>query len=300
MKAAMALLIALVLLSAQLAPARPKHIHGDQQTIELQYDEELSRLGFPNPFLKATVGGQTVRFIVDTGASVHTFASWLVKAAGLKTIETNSTVTGSTGIESKVSIVRNTALRLDKQREISIREAIVVDFPHIFEEHHIAGLISPQLLAAPGKSVVLDLHVPRLGFTAAFRPSNETKICTNRDSQFANRLYAVEVSFANAKALFLVDTGATSTLLSPSSTAAASLPSQEASGTGHVEGVGGNVKTIPKTKPVEMHLPEVTKRVVISLAQPSVSCEVDGLLGMDVLRSCVLKLGESGFGWSCR
>ncbi len=270
------------------------------ENIELEYDPKLSSMGFPNPLLKATVHDQTAWFIIDTGASVHTFASWLVSASGLKTFDTNSTVRGSTGVESRITVVRDATLRLDRlNAEIPLRQAIVADFPKIFAEQRIGGLISPQLLAPAGKAAVVDLNVPRLTFSSPPAPSEETRVCTNHDSQFINRLYAAKVSIGNVKALVLVDTGATSTVVTPSSAAAASL-SDRTLGNRQVQGVGGEVTTTVKTKPLEIHLAGTSRTMALSIGGSPQSCGPDGVLGMDSLRGCRLTLGESAFTWSCR
>lgn len=268
--------------------------------IALGYDRKLSAMGFPNPLLKATVRGQTAWFIIDTGAGVHTFASWLVSASHLRTFDTKSTVTGSTGAESEVKVVRDATLQLDRRNDvIPLREAVVVDFPKIFAEQRIGGLISPQLLAPAGKATVVDLNVPRLTFSDPPAPSEKTRVCMNRDSQFTNRLYAAEVSVRDVKAEVLVDTGATSTVIRPSSTVAASL-SDRISGNSKVQGVGGEVTTTVETQPLEIHLAGASRILTLSIAGSPQSCGPDGVLGMDALRGCVLTLGESVFAWSCR
>ncbi len=272
---------------------------GYPENIPLEYDQKLSSMGFPNPLLKATVHGQTAWFIVDTGASVHTFASWLVSASRLKTFDTNSTVTGSTGVESKITVVRDLTLQLDRSGdEIPLREAIVVDFPKIFAEQRIGGLISPQLLAPAGKAAVVDLSVPRLSFGSAPVASEHTRVCTNRDSQFINRLYAAEVSVENTKALVLVDTGATSTVITASSAAATAL-SDRTLGSRQVQGVGGEVTSTVKTKPLQIHFADTNKTLTLSVGGSAQSCAPDGVLAMDALRGCRLILGESAFNWSC-
>jgi hypothetical protein len=77
-----------VLLVFQAAFSQSSHTVRYPDNIELEYDRRLSSIGFPNPLLKATVQGQTAWFIIDTGARVHTFASWLVSASGLRTFDT--------------------------------------------------------------------------------------------------------------------------------------------------------------------------------------------------------------------
>lgn len=284
----------------QVASSQASHTVRYPENIPLEYDRKLSNMGFPNPLLKATVRGQTAWFIIDTGASQHTFASWLVGASGLKSFDSNSTVRGSTGVESKIRVVRDATLHLDgRNGEIPLRQAIVVDFPKIFAEQRIGGLISPQLLAPAGKAAVVDLNVPRLTFSYPPVPSEETRVCTNSNSQFINRLYAAEVSVGNVKALVLVDTGATSTVVTASSAVAASI-SDRTLGNRNVQGVGGDVTTTVETKPLEIHLAGTSRILALSVGGAPQSCGPDGVLGMDALRGCLLALGESVFSWSCR
>src|SRR6202790_5913863 len=85
-------ILALVSTMGGLAAApRP----GADDTLPLRYEKAMTVLGFPSPLLRATVRGQPVWFIVDTGASVNTLASWLVSAAHLEPRQTNATATGS-------------------------------------------------------------------------------------------------------------------------------------------------------------------------------------------------------------
>src|ERR1700681_1118609 len=68
--------------------------------VPLRYEKSMIALGFPSPLLRATVRGQPVWFIVDTGASVNTLASWLVSAVHLEPWQTTATATGSTAGEN--------------------------------------------------------------------------------------------------------------------------------------------------------------------------------------------------------
>src|SRR5436305_14214353 len=141
--------------------ARPA---GATRTIALQYDDALGREGFPNPLLSIRVGGQRAVFIVDTGAGVHTMARWFAERAGLQVTQTEHTVVGSTGQANRVGRVRRFAAVLGDGRRLSVPDAIVADFPPLFEQHEIAGLLSPQLLAESGEEAVLDLRGPALTF----------------------------------------------------------------------------------------------------------------------------------------
>ena len=273
--------------------------------IPLQYNKKLTSLGFPSPLLRGTIRGQTAWFIIDTGAGVHCLASWLINAANIPTRETTSTVTGSTGVENPVRGVYNEAIRLSgSRRDVRLREAIATDFPAEFQEQRIGGLLSPQLLAPPGMATVLDLSMPRLSFRnfevairrlRVGRKSFETAIvCSNSESPFTNRLYAAPMSAAGITGLMLVDTGATRSVALPSSPIAAALLSRASAG-GNTEGIGGGVTKTQKVADVPLRFAgsEVNVTLVIGGAPPL--CASDGLLGMDVLRQCVLILGGSDF-----
>ena len=75
-----------------------------KNVLPLEYDKALIELGFPSPLLRATVKGRRIWFIIDTGASVHTLASWVVNAAHLETRESKAKGTGSTGAETPVRV----------------------------------------------------------------------------------------------------------------------------------------------------------------------------------------------------
>jgi Aspartyl protease/gag-polyprotein putative aspartyl protease len=267
------------------------------------------RRGFPSPMLHATVGGREVWFIVDTGAGVHVLASWLAAAAHLSLRQTTTTVTGSTGAESRVAIAENTVLRLDDGGQLRLPQASVTDFPPIFAEQRLGGLISPQLLAGPKTAAVLDLRVPRLRFQAfdvAFailggkheNGSLGSEVCRNAASPFENRLYAAPIQVAGMKALMLVDSGATGTLVVPASPLAAGLTSR-ISGTNHTQGIGGVVQNTGKVPDVRLARGGTATSITLAIGGSAPSCGSDGLLGMDALRQCTLVLAAHAFAWSC-
>jgi Aspartyl protease len=278
--------------------------------LPLRYEKTLIALGFPSPLLRATVSGQPVWFIVDTGASVHTLASWLVSAAHLEPRQTTTTATGSTGAEKPVRVVSNQIIQLDGGRDLTLREAIVVEFPTIFTERRIGALLSPQLLAIGHAASVLDLRAPTLRFEpfemavarlGRDRPliSNGSRVCRNAESAFENRLYAASVTADGITGTLLVDTGATSTLATPGSRIAGAL-TDRASESGRTQGVGADVQTMRKAPNVRFERGGTASTIAVTIGGSAPSCGPDGLIGMDALRQCILVLGESAFAWSCQ
>jgi hypothetical protein len=301
-------LITLATLCYSICPAAFA-AHRMPNSIDLEYNEKLAAIGFSNPLLRGTIRGQTVWFIVDTGASVHTLASWLVKAAHIPTRNTGATATGSTGSDSPLRVAHNQKIRLEHGKSVvRLREAIVVDLPPIFEQQRLGGLLSPQLLAASGTAAILDLRAPQLSFRSfdeavrefaiQKRDSATSRVCSNQGSRFTNRLYAAPISIEGTNGLMLIDTGATSSLLQPESPLSKQL-SGRASASGNAQGVGGEAKKMRKVPNVAIELGGAKAIVPISIGGSAPSCGTDGLLGIDALRRCVLVLGQSSFAFTC-
>jgi hypothetical protein len=275
------------------APATPA-------AIELQYDEKLSAIGFPSPLLRAAIHGHTAWFIIDTGASVHTLATWFATEAKLVPRATEATTTGSTGAKTPVKAVYGESMHIDGRAvDLQLREAILVDFPPIFRDQRIGGLLSPQLLAPAGMAAILDLHAPRLSFGSPPVDSPGTRVCRNQDSPFTNRLYAAQVTVGSLQSSMLIDTGATGSVALPLSRLAHAL-SDRASEAGKTQGVGGQATVTRKVPGVTLQFGGGEATVSLTIGGAASACAPDGLLGMDALRQCRLVLGESTFAWYCQ
>lgn len=268
-------------------------------TIALRYDTALSAAGFPSPVLDVVVNGRRAVLLVDTGASVHTLAKWFVDAAKLTPQPTDHTVTGSTGAVTRVDVVANVEARLVDGRLV-IPQAIVADLPPLFEQHRIAGLLSPQLLAGAGEAVLFDLRRPRLSIRPDNTPpSGRDRVCVNGESAFRNRLYATAVTIAGTEASLLVDSGATRTTIRVDSTAGKALRGRAVEG-GENRGVGGAVDRLLVASGVAVRRGSANAVMDVRLGTGQNACGADGLLGMDLLKGCSVLLGESSSALRCR
>ncbi|HZP48498.1 MAG TPA: retropepsin-like aspartic protease [Vicinamibacterales bacterium] len=286
--------------AAILAGAGVAHIRAASD-IELQYDEALTKIGFPNPLLRGRIRGTDAWFIVDTGAGVHTLAAWVVRAAGIPTEASGSTTTGSTGATSVVRAASGEVIRRTDRSDITLRQAIVVDLPPVFEQQRIAGLLSPQLLAPAGDAAVLDMTAPRLSFRRDDAPNAPPAagVCVNRDSPYRNRLYSTAVTVDGVAGTLLVDTGATRTIVAAPSAIAKAL-SPRASDGATTQGVGGSATSMRQVSTASVIVGGASATLPLMIGRAAPSCGADGLLGMDALRRCVLVLGESSFAIDCR
>ncbi len=293
-------LVAFPVSSGQSKPAR--------RSVPVHYDSTLSLAGFPNPLVRATIAGRQALFIVDTGAGVHVLAAWFAKAAGLALRDSSTTLQGSTGEKSHTQTATNVEGVFEDGTPLKIDEAAVVDLPPIFQEKQLAGLLSPQMLARPGEAAVLDLREPALNFDStdealAQLPPEAGQVpgghvCVNPKSQFRNRLYGVQSLIEGVTGVLLLDTGATRTLVAPQSTFALKL-SDRSVVVGRIEGVGGAATNGRRVMDVNLNLAGMNMKLDLSIGGAPGDCGTDGLLGMDVLKKCVIVLGDSKLGLYC-
>jgi predicted aspartyl protease len=299
-----AIVALLVLVGAAAVVSRP---HAAGPVIGLSYNADLAAIGFPSPVLRATVNGQTVWFLVDTGAPGHTLASWFATATHLGLHDTKTTVVGSTGATSKTRAAGPIQLETRDGGTISVRDALVADFPQTFADQHIGGLISPQMLAPAGQAAILNLSTPSLSFAPfdsalsalGLAPSAATAsahVCPAGGPP-PSRTYGASVTIAGITADMTTDTGAT--LTNVASTRVARALASRSQENGRVEGIGGGPKAAKTVAGVTIVRGGAAKKADIVLGGTSAGCGADGLLGMDVLRGCTLVLGEKTMGWSC-
>jgi hypothetical protein len=268
--------------------------------VPLQYDAALAEKGFPSPVVRIGVPGQPpALLLVDTGASIHTLAAWFVESAHIDAQAAEGTARGSTGNVSSIRVARDVPLKLENGDALPLTEAIVVDFPPMFGQLRIAGLLSPQLLAPPGQAAVLDLATPSMTIAPVASAPHTGRVCINRESEFRNLSYSVPITILGQHGAMILDTGATSTLIAAGSSIGKALADRSVEGK-HTQGLGGEAEAT-------RHVPGVTIRrggsptiADVNLGKsPGPACGPDGLLGMDALRGCVLVLGESSASIRC-
>jgi predicted aspartyl protease len=301
-------IVALVVLFGLVgAPAVVSRPHAAGPVIGLSYNADLAALGFPSPLLRATVNGQAVWFLVDTGAASHGLASWFATAIHLGLHDSTTTVIGATGATSHTRAASPIQLETRDGGTISMRDALVADFPQTFADQHIAGLISPQMLAPAGQAAILNLTTPSLSFAPfdsalaalGLAPSAATAtahVCASAGPP-PGRTYGASVTIAGITADMTTDTGATAT--SVGSTRIARALAERSQDNGHVEGIGGGPKAAKTVAGVTIVRGGAGKKADIVVGGTSGGCGTDGFLGMDVLRGCTLVLSDKTMALSC-
>ncbi len=303
------IVVTIVVFTAGLAPLAQRPMTAPAgRSIPVFYDAALTASGFPSPLVRANIGNVEGLFIVDTGAGVHTLASWFVEATGLPTVESSATGHGSTGAKVPIRVGSNVRLTLSDATVLNLPEVAVADFPAIFKTHHLAGLLSPQLLASVGEAAVLDLRTPALSIepvdlaqqlvSRPVVPPDDTRQCHNPQSIFTNRLYAAAAMLDGRRALMLVDSGATATIINRDAAVSSWFSTRSRPGASE-QGLGGVVQDMQQVRDVQVERGGATVTLSIGVGSASDQCGPDGLLGMDALRGCSMVLGASTMAWSC-
>jgi hypothetical protein len=275
--------------------------------IALSYPPELVAKGFPTPMFRWTVNGRSAWFLVDTGAGVNVAASWFVEAAKLSTAESEVRLLDATGERVPTRLVRDLRGTLADGSTLAIGEATVAEFPPIFRDHELGGLVSPQLLAPEGAAAVLDLRVPALSYEpfatarrrlAARETTRSWTICHNDRSKFDNLLFVAPVEVEGFSCRLLVDSGADTSELHDDAPVVAKLTRSAMAG-GKTMGVRGAATEIRSLRKAMVRFAGRSLPIDLHIGKGTSSCPSDGVLGMDVLQGCALVLARGATAVLC-
>ncbi len=238
-------------------------------------------------------------------------------------------VKDSSGREARISQVQNVSAVLEDGGTLRLPRAIVTGFPARFAENRVGGLVSPQLLAAPGEAAVLDLRVPepelrfepfaaavaRLG--ARRLPPDTVEICRSSGSL----LYALRTRIGTGaaspgskletslgskleaslgldlEASLGLDTGAAETVLDGRSVVARGLTGLKPSG--FSMGVTGVREPRFRSPAVAMDFGAGARSIPVDVGHAGASCGADGLLGLDAVRGCAFVLSDRSLAIAC-
>ncbi len=270
---------------------------------------ELRGRGFPLPLVHGTVNGVETWMLVDTGANSHVIASWLARKVGLEMHPLGDVGSDHTGHAVMTYSVDHPKVAIDEWGALDEGPMLVTDVPEPIEHLGIGAFISPQWLGDTGEAVVLDLANKEMR-SAPFEDAvhviaghgkalgtGKVRICEDTASVIKGLSFVVPASVDGQTVELLVDTGAHKTDLLTASPAGQrllprSVPSREqmyaASGLVRTRTVRGVHIKLGEFAPHDGTPSEVD--LIPGAADPV--CPRDGVVSMDVLKSCVLVLGR--------
>lgn len=262
------------------------------------------------PVVQLTFNGQTASFLFDTGAGAHTLAGWFVDAVGMAiddSLGEKLQARDSAGEPVALRVVHGEIGRLPNGDSLMLEAAIVADFPPMFQEEKVGGLINPQLLAGENQAVVLDMQVPELrieDFNDAIRrtgaqplANDQFQICIETDAPVPNLLYAVQVTAGNGEVWLGLDTGAGETSIAAGNPLVAGL---ELEAGGETMGVAGSPQSYSIARDLDISFAGSRTTVDAQVVEKTHGgCGLDGLLGRDALNPCALVLAQDALALAC-
>jgi hypothetical protein len=251
------------------------------------------------PAVRGTVHGKQTWMLIDTGASRHFIASWMIRRIFSDDIGQNAT--DHIGRTIKTSRLEEPQMKLDGFGAVPDTVAMIISQGD--ESSDLGVTMSPQQLVSSGGALVLDFPNKTMTMMGA-RDSAERSLpkgAALTPAQKCGGVFFVAAKVGDANATMLVDTGAWASDLKPNSAAARSLTMQTKGGQDRGYGAGGviNSRRLPN---VPVSVGAVRTSLDIQLLDDSTetgACRSDGVIGMDLLQSCVLVVDNNSITGRC-
>ncbi|MBX3206508.1 MAG: aspartyl protease family protein [Labilithrix sp.] len=297
---------------ARLATATPgENGKGLTRRAPLRY--EIRGRPFPLPVVSGTIAGQPVLMLVDSGANSHVLAGWLARKLSLPMKKLGDIGTDHVGQSISTYRVDKLAMTIDEWGPLSATTALATEVPEVIEKLGIGAFISPQRLDEEGDAVVLDLAKGEMRSAwwddayyelsaegAALVKPEEARVCAESDGPVKGLAFVVPATIDSQKVELLVDTGAQHSDVFTTSTAGKKLASQSAPNKEAMYTASGKISA-RKLKGMRLAAGAFAVTADVDLIQGAAdsSCPRDGVLAMDMLRSCALLLGRSRIHGRC-
>ncbi len=268
---------------------------------------------FPLPLVAGTIAGHPVLMLVDTGANSHVIAGWLARKVGLKMNALGDVGTDHVGKSIATSRVDDPAIVIDGWGPLVPSPVLATDVPEIIEKLGIGAFVSPQSLVEEGGAVVLDLArgelrpapswgdaLRELTATGVSVIGADTRACQDNEGPIKGLAFVAPATVSSQRVDLLVDTGAEHSDIFRGSRAGKHLASQSAVDKKTMYTASGKItsRKLEGARVTAGSLSIVTDVDVIAGAGDP-SCPRDGVLAMDVLRTCTLLFGRSQMVGRC-
>jgi len=238
--------------------------------------------------------------LIDTGANSHVIAGWLARKAKLQAKNVGDQATDHAGHAIATSRVDRSTITVDGWGALPDAPTLVTEVPEAIARIGIGAFLSPQELDIDS-ALVLDLARAEMYSTDSAHASAEldgkganpftlaARACEDRESAIRGLAFVVPATIEGARVSLLLDTGAhRSDLLATSPAArrflARSVPSGE-----QVYAASGKISTrVVRGAKIDVGAYSKMTDVEIIPGEPDPSCPRDGVLAMDMLRSCIV------------
>jgi hypothetical protein len=268
---------------------------------------EIAGRPFPLPLVAGTVAGHPTMMLVDSGSNVHVLSGWLARKLSLPL-----TPSGDRGADHVGQAI--TAYRIDRPSiaiegwgPLDATTTLATEFPEVLEKLGIGALVSPQQLDEEGDATLMDLAKGELrsawwdaasadlsmSGTELVR-ADRTRTCNDDDGTLKGLAFVVPATIDKHEAQLLVDTGAVRSDVFVTSALGKELEARGAADIEPTYTVKGKLSS-QRLKGARLVAGAFATTVDVELlpGAPDRSCPRDGVLAVDVLRSCTLLFGRT-------
>jgi len=291
---------------ARLATATSEPHGAPTRKAPLRY--EIRGRTFPLPLVNGTVGGQQVLMLVDTGANSHVIAGWLARKLGLPLKKLGDVGTDHIGKTIATYRIDKVDMALEGWGALSTGTVLATEVPEVIEKLGIGAFISPQHLFEEGDAVLLDLAKGEIraawwedargelaeGGTPLVVSPDQGRACEENEGPVRGLAFVLPATVDAQRVDLLVDTGAQHSDIFMSSPAGQKLAVASIANKEPMYTASGKISA-RKLRGATVAAGNVRVVTDVDLIQGSSdpSCARDGVLAMDVLRTCTLLLGRS-------
>ena len=251
--------------------------------------------------------------LVDTGANSHVIAGWLARKLNLPMKKLGDIGTDHVGKSIATYRIDKLEMGIDEWGPLSATTVLATEVPQVIEKLGIGAFISPQRLEEEGDAVLVDLVKGEIRSawwdeahyelsadgTPLVQPA-QAHACEENDGPVKGLAFVVPATVDSHKVQLLVDTGAQHSDVFTTSAAGQRLAGQSTPNKEAMYTASGKISA-RKLKGAKVTTGSfgVTTDVDLIQGTPDSSCPRDGVLAMDVLRSCTLLFGRSRMHGRC-
>jgi Aspartyl protease len=252
----------------------------------------------PVPLVHGTISGEPTWMLLDSGAGTHFLSDWLAKRANVKQKKTKTEVADHARVTLNVTLADRSLITIEQWGRLIPGELLVVDGDEggIAAKAGIGVVLSPQELE-DDRAVILELDRGeiRTGSEAeALKALGARKIGFDADDiEYCHGVFSIAANVEGEAVRLTVDTGSADTDLFSLTKPGRALASRSVPTKFKAETASGPIAT-RTFKNAKVTIGALKRRSDITLipGAPEVDCPVDGVIGIDILRSCVLVFGS--------
>ncbi len=272
---------------------------------QLRY--EIRGKPFPLPLVSGRINGHPVMMLVDTGANSHVIAGWLARKLGLPMKKLGDVGTDHVGKPIATYRIDKAEIVVDDWGKLGTTTVLATEVPDVIERLGIGVFLSPQRLDEDGDAVMMDLAKGELRAAIweeakeelgdagiALVATADGHACEENDGPVKGLAFVLPATIDSEVTNLLVDTGAQHSDVFLTSPAGMKLAVRSSPNKEPMYTASGKVSA-RKLRGAKIVSGAFASTADIDLLAGAAddSCPRDGVLAMDVLRTCRLLLGHS-------